>query len=192
MLLLVRTDGYEIGLVKQNICRHQARVSEEAGVDVVCMLCGFVLELRHTGELAELCVAVEHPGQLRMGGNVALNEEDTLLRVNAAGEKQGVRLQRVFAEFRRILPYRDGVQIRQRENAVIFVLQGDPVLESAEIIAQGDGAARLDRAENDLFALLFHNKSPPPKWKAVRQCCGEKCRAGALELCGKGKQSRGK
>ena len=54
MLFLVGADRHVIRVVEQDIGRHQARVGEQAGVDVVGVLCGFILELRHAGELAEL------------------------------------------------------------------------------------------------------------------------------------------
>ena len=56
--------GTQIRLVQQDVRRHQAGVGEQAGIDVVGVLGGFVLKLGHAGELAELGVAVEHPGQL--------------------------------------------------------------------------------------------------------------------------------
>ena len=71
------------------------------------MLCGFVLELRHAGKLSELGVAVENPGQLRVGGHVALNKKDRLFprpfRRRAAARK---RSKRVAAQGGRILAAR--------------------------------------------------------------------------------------
>ena len=64
----------------------RAGIGEEAGVDVVGVLGGLVLELGHTGELAEHGVAVQHPAQLGVGGHVGLDEQHVLLRVQAAGD----------------------------------------------------------------------------------------------------------
>ena len=72
MLLLVLTDGNQIGLVKKDICRHQYGIIVKTCVYVICMLCGFILKLGHTVKLAYHCVAIEHPAQLCVSGNVAL------------------------------------------------------------------------------------------------------------------------
>ena len=136
--------------------RHQRRIGEQAGVDVVGVLGGFVLKLGHTGKLAELGVAVEYPGQLRVGADVALDEGDALFGVDAAGQHQRVGREGVGLELLRVLADSDGVLVDDAVGAVVLVLQRAPVFDRAQVVAQGECAAgRLDAGEDDLFALRF-------------------------------------
>ena len=64
MLLLILPDRHEVGLIKQNVARHQGRVGEQTRVDIVSVFLRFVLELGHARQLAELGVAVEQPRDL--------------------------------------------------------------------------------------------------------------------------------
>ena len=86
---------------------------------------------------------------------MALQKERAFLRVDAAGEKKGVSLQRVAAERGGVLTHGDGVQVGQREYAAVLLLQSHPVFNGAQVIAQRNGAAGLYGAENNLFRLSF-------------------------------------
>ena len=86
VLFLVFSDGNVIGLVKKDVGCHQDRVSEQTGVDVVFVFGRFVLELGHAGQFPEHRIAVQHPGELAVGGDMRLEEEHVLLRVQAAGD----------------------------------------------------------------------------------------------------------
>ena len=79
-----------------------------------------------------------------MGGNVRLHEQHALCGVYPAGDEQRHQLERVAAERRRLLPHGDGVQVRHGVDAVEFILQLRKVADGADIVADGDGAARLD------------------------------------------------
>ena len=161
MLALVLSHRHKVRLVEQNVRRHQHRVREESGGDVVGVLLGLLLELGHAAQLAELGIAAQNPAQLRVLGNVALNKQDALLRVQSAGEILGQLLQRPAAQVRGILAYGDRVQVHDAVHAVIFVLHGHPVFDRAHIGAQGQVTAGLDAAEHSLFPLLiFHDKTP--------------------------------
>lgn len=85
VLLLVAADGDVVRLVEQNVRRHQCGVGEQTAVDVLCVLGALVLELRHARELTEHGVAVEHPAELRVRGDMALDKERVLFRIQAAG-----------------------------------------------------------------------------------------------------------
>ena len=136
MLLLVDTDRDLVGLVKQDIRRHQDRVIEQADVDVVRMLCRFILKLGHTAHLAEHRVAVEHPCQLCVRRDMALDEQDRFLGVNAAGDILRKKLERIAPQARRVLPDRDRVHVNDAVNAIVFVLKGAKVLDRTEVVAQ--------------------------------------------------------
>ena len=160
MLLLVLAHRHQVGLVEHDIRRHQGGIGEQTGVDVVGVAGGLVLELGHAGQLAEHGVAVEHPGQLRVGGHMGLDEEDGLLRVDAAGHQLGKELNGLAAEGGGVLTDGDGVLIHHAVDAVVLILHGHPVAQRTQIVAQMEGAAGLDAAENDFF-IGFHNKFTP-------------------------------
>ena len=61
VLLLVDAHGHHVGLVKQDIRGHEDGIGEKAGVDVVGVLLGLILELGHAGQLAKAREAVEQP-----------------------------------------------------------------------------------------------------------------------------------
>ena len=172
MLFLVGADRHVIRVVEQDIGRHQARVGEQAGVDVVGVLCGFILELRHAGELAELRVAVEHPRELRVLGYLTLDEENAFLGVDAERKHHRVGRERVFAECGRLLPHGDRVQVGERVNALVVVLQSDEVFQRAEVVAEREIAGRLDHAQHAFlsdFCCVFH-LYPCPLSAGFRTC----------------------
>jgi len=92
MLTLVLPHRDQIRLVEQDICRHEDRIGEEAGVDVVGVGRGLILKLCHPAELPEHGVAVEDPSQLRVLGHMGLDEEGAALRVDAAGDELAVQV----------------------------------------------------------------------------------------------------
>lgn len=130
MLFLIYAHRNEISLVQQDVGGHQAGIGKQTGVDVVSVLLGFILKLRHAGKFAELCIAVENPGELGMFRHMALNEKDALFQIDTHGQQQGIGVVGVFAERGRVLTHGDGVQIGQCINGIISVLQGNPVLSA--------------------------------------------------------------
>ena len=153
MLLLILADRDKIGLIDQNVRRHQHRIGEETRGDVVGVLLRFHLELRHAAQLAELCVAAEHPGKLCVGGHVRLDEHDVLLRIESAGNILRQLLEAAATKVGRNLPDRDCVHIDDAVDAVIFVLKGDPVFDRAHIGAKRQIAARLNTGKNAFFRV---------------------------------------
>ena len=71
-------------------------------------------------------------------------KQDLALRVDAAGNENGGVDAGLLAQQRRILRHGDGVQIDQTEDALIFALQGYPVLYRAKVVAEMRDAGGLD------------------------------------------------
>ena len=155
MLLLVLSHRDIIRLIEQDIRSHQHRIGKQAGVDVVLMLCGFVLELGHPGQLPEHGVAVQDPGKLRMLRNVGLQEKNVLLRVQAAGNVLCQLVDGTLSEIRRRLTHRDGVHIRHEVIALKLIRAVRPVLDGAEVIPEVQVSAGLDARQHS-FLGLFH------------------------------------
>ena len=69
------------------------------------MFGGLVFELGHAGQFPEQGVTGQNPAQLRMVVHVALNEHQTLLRVDAAGQQQRKCFQALPAQLGRFLTH---------------------------------------------------------------------------------------
>ncbi len=87
VLGLVLADRDLVGVVQEDVGRHEDRVVEQAGADRL-LLAALLLELGHPPELADGGDAVEDPGELGDERHVALHEEDAPLRVEAGGQEQ--------------------------------------------------------------------------------------------------------
>ena len=155
VLRLVGADGDVVGLVEQDVARHERRIGKETRVDVLRVLRGFVLELRHAGELTELRAAIHDPAHLRVAFVVALHEHEAFLRVDAAGQQQRKGLPRLLAAFLRVDVDRQGVQIGDEIVAVVLLLDHAPVAHGTEVVAEREYARRLDAGEDDLLFVLF-------------------------------------
>jgi len=155
MLLLVDAHGYEVGIVDEDVSRHEHRIGKQARVDILRMPGTLFLKLVHTRQLAEGRAAGEHPRQLRMSGHMALYEQHAPVRVDAASQQQRRSLPRLAAQVRRRLAHGDGVHVGDHINTVIIALQRVPVAHRAHIIAQRKSAGGLDAAQ-DAFFLFFH------------------------------------
>ena len=135
MLLLVFADGDDVGVVKENICRHQHGIEEQTGVDGDLFL-RLVLKLRHAFELAERADAGEHPREFVVAVNVALNEEVALFGIESASHVLREAGIGVFAEFGGNFRERDGVLVGYEEIAFVIILHGAPIAHCAEIVPE--------------------------------------------------------
>jgi hypothetical protein len=84
-----------------------------------------------------------------MGGHVRLDEEGGALDVDAGGEvlrggAPGAPLQGF-----RVLGHGDGVQVDHAVDGIVLILEGDPVHERAEVVAEVERVARRLHAGED-------------------------------------------
>ena len=153
---MVCADGHERRLVQEDIRRHEHGVIHQPHVHVVGVLGALVLELRHAGELSRIGDGVEHPCELGVRGNVRLHEQHALFGVDAAGDEQRHQLERIPPQRRGLLLDGDRVQVCHRIDAVVFLLQLDEVADGADVVADGDRAARLNGGKQTLLFRAFH------------------------------------
>ena len=147
VLLLIFAHGDLMRAVDQDIRRHQHGIGEEAGVYVIRVLCGFILELGHAGKLAHVCGAAKQPRKLRVLVNVALDEERAPFGIDAAGDEQRRHRAGLLPQFVGIVPHRKRVHIRDHIIAVFIILLHElPVAESPDVVAERWNARRLDAA----------------------------------------------
>ena len=75
MLPLILPDRHEVCLIKQDVRGHQDRIVKHSDTDILELLSGLVLKLRHPLQLGHARNAIENPGQLGMLGDVRLDED---------------------------------------------------------------------------------------------------------------------
>ena len=114
MLPLVVADRHEVGLVEQDVARHQDRVGEEPGRDELLAL-ALVLELRHPAELPVARDRREEPRRLRVRRHVALREHRRPLRVEPGREEQRRQVERPLAQVGRVVVDGDRVEVDDAE-----------------------------------------------------------------------------
>ena len=91
-----------------------------------------------------------------MCGHMALYEYRTLFRVYAGGKIDRKRFIGMTAQIGRDLTDGDSMHIDHAVDALVVLLQADPVLQRSEIVAYRQNAARLYSRENSLLSF-FHN-----------------------------------
>ena len=155
VLLLVNADRNNIGLIEKNVCRHEYGVGEKTCVDVVRMLGTLILKLRHAGKLTVHGEAVEDPGKLRVRGHVRLHVERVLFGVKTARHVKRQRFVGATAQLGGVLTYRDRMLVHDAVEALIRVGVGGEIADRAQIVANGEIAARLYAGVAD-FLFVDH------------------------------------
>ena len=89
--------------------------------------------------------------------DMGLDEQGVLLRVQTTGDILGQLLQSAPTQISGVLTHGDGVQVCHEVVTIIFFSSGCPILNGAQIGAQGQIPAGLNTGEHDfLFRLLLH------------------------------------
>ena len=145
MLLLVFADGDEVGVVDEDIRRHQHGIIKKAAVEGVFMLAGFILKLGHALEVAERAYAGEYPSQIGVAFYGALQKQIALFGVEAARHILRGAVEHVAPQVGGDIGNCYCVHIDYAEIAVAVVDECAPIFNSAEVIAQVEFACRLRR-----------------------------------------------
>lgn len=83
------------------------------------------------------------------GAHLRLLEEDGPLRVDTTGQQASRHVQYAAPQLKRLLRLRDGVQVDDAvQHRGILVLQGHPVLQGAQVVAQVGHPGGLDPREH--------------------------------------------
>ena len=122
MLALVVADRDDVGLVEQDVARHQDGVREEAGGDELLAF-ALLLERGHAAELPEPGDGREQPSRFGMRGHMALAEERAAVRVEPDREEQRGEVERAVVQVARVVVDRDRVQVDDAEEGVALVLR---------------------------------------------------------------------
>ena len=156
VLPLVVADGNLGRVVQQDVGDHQHRVVEEPDTDgldaALTRFRGLVLELGHPPQFTEGCHAVEEPGQLGVGPDVALNEQQRSRPVEPGRDEHGGEPTRRLGELGRIPRLRHRVQVDDAEDGLVVAGLGrpgrrlgvDPPSHGAEVVAEMHLTAGFD------------------------------------------------
>src|SRR5712691_5280770 len=157
VLELVLTHGNERCPVQEHVGRLQHGIVQQARRHALLAL-RLVLELRLALELAERRDGVEQPVQLSMLGHVGLHEHDAPLRVESRGQEADRHVERALPQGRHVVRLGDGVQVHDTEQALVLVLQPDPVLHRTEIVADVQLARGLNAGEHARHGLTSYGR----------------------------------
>ena len=152
VLPLVLADWHLMGIVEQDVARHEDGVVEEPGGYALLVLC-LCLELRHSLQPADGRDAVEQPAGLSVRRHVALHENSALVRVKPRGEQHRGQRTRLAPQLRRVLEHGQSVQVDDAEVVLLLLLSVDPSLDGADVVAELHVAAWLYAAEHRPLAL---------------------------------------
>src|SRR5581483_8884414 len=142
-------DRDELGLVEQDVARHQHRIGEEAGRDEVLAL-SLLLELGHPVELSEARDRRQQPGRLGVRGHVALQEERAPLGVEADRIEERRQVERAVVQVAGVVLDGDRVQVDDAEErlARVLVLGRDVLAHRADVVAELLRPGGLDAGED--------------------------------------------
>ena len=121
-------------------------MNSPARTDLVAL--ALLLELGHPAQLAHGGGALEQPGQSGVLGDVALDEDGAALRVEPDGEEVACGIERVAPEHGRVDLVGEGVQVDHAVEGVAVVLEGHPVPEGPEVVAEGEVARGGDAGQD--------------------------------------------
>ncbi len=151
MLALVVSDRHPVGVVEQDVGRHEHRVGEQ--VDTHGLRVGrLLLELRHPLELSVGRRRPEQPGQLGVLRHMALDEHRAERRVDSHREEPVRKVQGPLCERHRIVLDRKSVEVDDGVKSLVDVLVRDPVAQGSEIVAEMDVPRGLHARKNPVHA----------------------------------------
>ena len=135
MLALILADRHLVGVVEQNVGRHQDRVGQQRDPDLF-LAAGLLLELDHALGLAIARGALQQVVQLGVLGHMRLHHEQARVRIGARGQQQRGELQRSPPHVVGLVVERQRVQVGNEHHGVRDGLLGHDRPDRAHIVAQ--------------------------------------------------------
>src|SRR5439155_21353255 len=93
----------------------------------------------------------QHPGELCVRGHGGLHHNGAGLRIDAGGQIKCGDLRDFRAQLARVLIDCDGVQVDDAEDALVILLNADPVFKGAKIVADVQISGWLHAGEDSCF-----------------------------------------
>ena len=108
----------------------------------------------HAAELPEPGDGREQPSRLGVPGDMALQEERALVRVEPHRVEQRGQVERPVMQVLRVVVGRNGVQVDDAEERVVLLLGLDVLAHGADVVPYVFGTRGLDAGEDTHFAHL--------------------------------------
>ena len=143
MLFLVLTDGDDVGIVNQNIRRHEHRVCKQAVVDGNAFR-RFVFEGMRLFQQRHRRERGENPREFTDFRHVGLAKENGFFRVKATREKIQRHRQRIFPPLLRVEQRRHRMIVRDEIKRLALILKRNGGLHHPKVISEVQRAAGLD------------------------------------------------
>ena len=161
---LIFADGNVGSLIHQDVSRLQDGIPEESvGVEVLFLeILLLVLVGRDALKPAERGHHGEQQMKLGVLRNVRLDEDGRLLGIEASGEPVKGHLKNVVLDPRGVSVIgREGVPVGDKEEAIVFFLEPNPVLQCTNIVADVQLACRSHAAQYaSVHSLLYFWRHP--------------------------------
>jgi hypothetical protein len=130
MLTLIVTHRHAIGVVEEDVGRHEGWVGEQASRNELRLI-ALIFKLCHAAELADRCSALHKPRKLSVFSNVALNKECGSSRIDADSQEKLGQFEGSGSKLSRVLGDGESVEINDAEDGVRLGLVGDPVAKGS-------------------------------------------------------------
>ena len=148
---LVGADGNEVGLVEEDVGGLEKGVAEEAvgGEIFFAELLLLILVGGNAFEPAEGGEHAEEEEELGVGGDVRLLEDDAAAGVEAGGEEVEGDLDVVGLDVAGVgVVGGEGMEVGDEEEAVVILLQANPVVEGSHVVAEMEAAGGAHAGED--------------------------------------------
>ena len=160
VLPLVVAHRDDVGLVEEDVARHQHGVAEEPRGDEL-LVGRLVLELRHAPQLSEAGRGAQQPGGLGVRRHVALAEDDRALGVDTGRKEHRRAGERRLAQAFGLVRGRDRVQVDDAEDGLALLLGRGVLAVAAAVVAERLVAGRADAGEDPHREIVPGPAAPP-------------------------------
>jgi segregation and condensation protein A len=147
VLALVVAHGHPVRLVEKDVGSHEHWVGEEANPHRLLAV-PLGLELGHAAQLAHGRGALEQPGEARVLGDVALDEDRGDIGVQADREQVHRCSEALLAQVRGVDLLGQRVQVDHAVQRVVAPLVRNPLAERPDVVAEVKVAGGLDARED--------------------------------------------
>ncbi len=157
MLLLVFAHGDVGWQIEEDVGGLEDGVGIEPDRHALAVLAGLLLELSHPVEPADARGALEEPGQLGMGRDGALREQNRFSRIDSTGDECSRHLADVRPKLGWIDVDGQRMEVGEEEEALGLVLHPHPSQDRAEKVAEMKIAGRLDSGKDAHLGIGAHH-----------------------------------
>ena len=162
VLALVVSDGHAVGVVDEDVRRHQDRIGHEAGPHGL-LPAALLLELCHPAKLAHCRRALEQPRELCVLGHVTLDEDRADVRVEPRREQADGRVEGAAAQVVGVVLACEPVEVDDAEETVRLVLVHRPLPQRPEVVADMQVTGGLYAREDSCHRSMIRVRAGGPQ-----------------------------